>query len=170
LYEAVRLQAEAGNLADSSKDFTLIARYYQGYGVTWEMIAEREHSEEYYDRALIAYEAACHYYELAGNVRDLASTQNCIAFLFIQVGKLEEALDFSIRAIRNARTVADIGLLAECELTRAQACARIGRYDVALPLASGAAVTFKEKGYEPLLKDALETVERISAAMRAQDD
>jgi tetratricopeptide (TPR) repeat protein len=168
LYEAVRLQAEAGLLVEQCTDLTLIARNHQGDGITSEMIAEREPKlkEEYFDRALLSYEAASYYYEESGHQRDLASTQNCIAYLFVQLGKTDEALKYSERAINSARSVGDCGLIAECEHTQAQALLSAGRFAEAGALAARAADVFDRLGFVPLRDEALTTQMLAIARLR----
>ncbi|PYS52417.1 MAG: hypothetical protein DMF68_01525 [Acidobacteria bacterium] len=169
LYEALRLQTEAGHLASQSKDAHLLGNHFHGLGVTNEMIYEREGSEIYFDRALLAYTEACHYYEVSACTREYASTLNCIAYLFVRAERVEDALDYSVRAFDEARIVRDEGLIAECLLTRAQAFLLRKWYDTALTFASEARRIFQAKGFGLLRDDAHKTIEKILGAMREED-
>jgi tetratricopeptide (TPR) repeat protein len=168
LYNALQYQIEAGFLTGENTPPLYVGKSRKGLGITWEMIFEREQQDEHADRALMAYEDACVYFERAEAIRELASTKNCIAYLFIQLNKLDEALKYSGLAIQIAKPLDDDALIAQFEHTRAQAFLKSGCLDQALMIASHAASVLRAKKYQVALAEVLETIEKITARMREE--
>ena len=167
-YDAIQALTEAEFLIPSTSNQLLIGNHRHTFGVLWQTIAEHEGIEEYNGRAVRLYEEAGECYEQAGATRELASTKNCIAYLSIQIGNIEDALRYATLAIEAAKPLGDEPLIAQFEHTRAQALLRDGKLGEALVIASRAAETLRAHRYSGVLPEVLATIGKITAAMREE--
>src|SRR2546425_2736300 len=89
--EAMSFYNKAAPLLDRSEDHALKGAFHNEYGLVFRQLAAPENREDYLDRALMEYTAACFHFELAGNIRFLSRVENNLGYLLFTIGKYEEA-------------------------------------------------------------------------------
>jgi tetratricopeptide (TPR) repeat protein len=121
---ALLLLSLALPLAVQTEDCFLIGNVHNGFGVTYEEMAEKG-QPEYFEPALRALETAARYY-LQINHANLNCVENNIAFLLINTGRAPEAFERLDNVKRVFAELNEPARVAEADHTIAQAYAKIG--------------------------------------------
>jgi tetratricopeptide (TPR) repeat protein len=164
-YEALRIHTETHPLAELSHVPILRARFHNGLGITLEEIACRESLRDYFDRALIEYEAARYHAEEAGDTEFAGHIENNIALVYCQLGETAQAHEH----LAHARTYFQDKevKLAEIDETEAQVSMKeAGKEFETLTYALSACNAFIRHGEKRLLDDALPTLLKAIADYR----
>jgi CheY-like chemotaxis protein len=155
--EALSIYREVSPLIETTKDDALKGSYHTSFATLLNRVGIAEERTDYIDRALIEFAAASFHFEEAGNVRYCAQVEANLGFLFLTIGRLNEAHSHIARARELYFSLGDIGRVAQVDDTRARALLTEGRYQEAERYARGAVRTL-DKGDEcSLLVEALTT-------------
>ncbi len=157
LSDALRLHIEAAPLFDASNNNTIKGRFHNEYAQVLRKLSAAEHRTDYIDRALIEYEAASYYFELAGHRRYQACVENNIGYLFYTIKKFPEAHRHLDRAQALFTSLKDNVHTAQVDDTRARVLLAEGRISEAEKLVRSAVQTLEKGGEQCLLVEALTT-------------
>jgi CheY-like chemotaxis protein len=153
LNQALRHYNEAAPLLDQSQDHALkgalhneFARLFRRFGRT-----------ESIDRALIEYAAAGFHFEQAGNTRFQARVEHNLGFLFLTIGKYDEAHKHLDRAGHLFFQLNDIGMIAQVDETRARTLLAENRLQEAERFGRLAVKALEKGDQQALLAEALTT-------------
>ncbi len=146
---------QAASLLEQTEDDGIKGRYHSHRAVTLRNLGGKD--PEYLDRALIEYSAASFHFQSAGHVRYVASTENNIGFVLLQLQRYEEALAHLDSALKIFVSLKDLGVAAQVNETRAQVFLAQQRYAEAVRWASTAVRTFEKGDAQSLLAEALIT-------------
>jgi len=155
--EALRLLSESEILFECSSNHALKGKFHHEFGTVLKNKGLAEHREDYVDRALMQYTAASIEFEQAGHERFLAMVENNLAFLFVRLGKFEDAHQHLDRALSMATHLGDKGFRAQFEDTRARAFLGEGLLDQAEKVAGSAVRAFRAGDEQSNLAAALTT-------------
>jgi tetratricopeptide (TPR) repeat protein len=156
--EALSILEDAAQLFESGASRALQGRFHLERATFLKNLGEAEGKEELTDAALIEYEAAGYYFELAGNRRNIGLVENQIGFLLLEKGHLPEAHGHLDRARRSFVALGDSFCVAQVNETRARAFLKEGSYDEAVRAASEAAGVLDKGDTRALLAEALTTL------------
>jgi tetratricopeptide (TPR) repeat protein len=145
----------AASLLEQTEDDGIKGRYHSHRAVTLRNLGGKD--PEYLDRALIEYSAASFHFQSAGHIRYVASTENNIGFVLLQLQRYEEALAHLDSALKIFVSLKDLGVAAQVNETRAQVFLAQQRYAEAARWATTAVKTFEKGDALSLLAEALVT-------------
>jgi tetratricopeptide (TPR) repeat protein len=155
--EALRLHRAAAPLFEASRNHALKGKFHNVYAVVLKNLGLAEHRDDYLDRALIEFSAASFHFEQASHKRTQGVVENNLGFLFVHLGRFQDAHKHLSRARAVAVALKDQGLVAQFDDTRACAFIAEGRFSKAEKIA-GSAVQALQGGDElSLLATALTT-------------
>lgn len=157
LNEALGYYDKAAPLLEHSVDHALKGTFHNSFGLVLRRLAAGENREDYLDRALIEYAAAGFHFEQAGHTRFSARVENNLGYLFLTVGKYEEAQRHLDRARRMFLELQDTGTAAQVDETRARTLLAQGRDIEAERLVRSAVKTLEKGGEQSVLAEALTT-------------
>jgi CheY-like chemotaxis protein/tetratricopeptide (TPR) repeat protein len=162
--EALRIFGESESLLHQSVDHAVKGTYHNQLAVLFKKlsIAERD---DYVDRALIEYAAASFHFEQAGNIRYQASVENNLGFLFLTLGKFEQAHEHLRRSARLFRDLNDSVHLAQVDDTQARTLLAEGRVVEAERVIRSAVRTLEKGDEKALLAEALTTYGIVMARL-----
>jgi tetratricopeptide (TPR) repeat protein len=106
---------------------------------------------------LVEYSASIYYFEQAGNTRFLAMVENNVGYLFVRLGRFQEAHSHLDRVRSLFTALKDKGMVAQVDDTRARALIAQGLFAKAEKVASGAVKGLQEGDELSLLAGALTT-------------
>jgi tetratricopeptide (TPR) repeat protein len=152
LQEALSLLEEAAPLLDHVDDPAAVGRFHMQKALVLRNIGGSENI----DRALIENTAASINFEQANHRRYFARVENNIGFIFLELGRYEEALQHLDRALSTFIEIDDVGTAAQVNETRARVFLAQGQYVQAEKIAFTAASTFESGGEGSHLSEALE--------------
>jgi len=155
--DALRTHREAAPLFDASTNDRLKGKFHNEYAIVLKNFGLARNREDYVDQALIEYSAALFHVERAGNKRFRAMIENNIAYLFVQVGKSEEAIKHLDQARALFTALKDKGMVAQVDDTRARAFIARGSFTKAEAIARGAVQALKEGDELSKFAEALTT-------------
>lgn len=155
--DALRTHREAAPLFDASTNDRLKGKFHNEYAIVLKNFGLARNREDYVDQALIEYSAALFHVEKAGNKRFSAMIENNIAYLFVQVGKSEEAIQHLDQARALFSALKDKGMVAQVDDTRARAFIARGSFTKAEAIARGAVQVLKEGDELSKFAEALTT-------------
>src|SRR5437660_6600671 len=115
LHEAMRFYNEAAPLLDRSEDHALKGAFHNEYGLVFRQLAAPENREDYLDRALMEYTAACFHFELAGNIRFLSRVENNLGYLLFTIGRYQDAHNHLNRARNLFMELKDMSMIAQVD-------------------------------------------------------
>lgn len=120
--QALTIHLISSRLAETTEDFNLRAKFHNGLANTYQRLGKN-------DKALIEYEAARYYYQLAKSDRE-GTIENNIGFLLIEMNRPDESLPH----LENARRIfiADFAVVAQIDDTLADAHYGLGNIREAL--------------------------------------
>jgi tetratricopeptide (TPR) repeat protein len=155
--DALRLLTESATLFEKSSSPALKGRFHNELANVLNYLSVAEHRTDYVDRALVEYAAAGFHFEQANHVRNQAAVENNLGYLFVSLGKFEEAHVHLSRARRLFVRLKDTVHSAQVDETRARAYIAEGRYAEAEKLARLAANVLSKGGELALLSETLTT-------------
>jgi tetratricopeptide (TPR) repeat protein len=161
--EALRILSDAEPLFLLTTNHALRGKFHLEYATELKNLGLSERREDYIDRSLMQYTAASVELELAGHERYLALVENNLGFLFVHLGRFQEAHEHLDRALSMAHHLNDKGYRAQFEDTRARAFLGQGRLDQAEKVASSAVKGFREGDEQSNLSVALTTYATVLA-------
>jgi tetratricopeptide (TPR) repeat protein len=168
--EALRILSASEPLFELSSNHALRGKFHNEFGTVLKNLGLAERREDYIDRSLMQYTAASVELEQAGLDRGLASVENNLGFLFIHLGRFEEAHHHLERALAKSRQLNDRGLRAQVEDTRARAFIAQGLYDLGEKIASSAVRALRDGDEQVLLAEALITGATALAKLGRTDE
>jgi two-component system chemotaxis response regulator CheY len=157
LSDALRLLTEAAPLFDASGNHTIKGRFHNEFGAVLMLLSKAEHRGDYADRAFLEYTAASYHFEQAGNTRYHACVENNLGYLFLTIGKLQEAHQHLDRAQALFTSIKDDVHTAQVDDTRAKVLLAEGRTSDAEKLIRTAVQILDKGGEQSLLAEALTT-------------
>jgi tetratricopeptide (TPR) repeat protein len=163
--EALRFYDEATVLLEPTDNHALKGSLHLAYGLLFRKLAAPENREDYLDRALVEYTAACFHYEQIGNTRALARVENNLGFLFFTIGQYADAHMHLDRARTLYYELNHRGNAASADETRARTFLAQGKLADAERLVR-AAIRVLERGDEQaVLAEALTTYGIVKARL-----
>ena len=152
LDEALSLLEQASPLLEVLTNEAEIGRFHMQRAMVFRAMGGAENI----DRALIENTAARVHFELANHRRFFARVENNIGFIFLELGRYEEALEHLDSARATFVEIGDVGTAAQVNETRARVFLAQGRYPEAEKIAFSAASVLESGGEYSLLAEALE--------------
>lgn len=152
LNEALSLLEEAAPLLDRVDDPAALGRFHMQKALVLRNIGGSENI----DRALIENTAASINFERANHRRYYAGVENNIGFIFLELGRYEEALQHLDLALSTLVEIGAVGIAAQVNETRARVFLKQGKYVQAEKIAFTAASTLESGGESTHLAEALE--------------
>lgn len=152
LDEALSLLERAAPLLEVMRDEAEIGRFHMQRAMVFRGMGGAENI----DRALIENTAARIHFEQANHRRYFARVENNIGFIFLELGRYEEALEHLESARATFLDIGDVGTAAQVNETRARVFLGQGRYPEAEKIAFSAASVLESGGEYSLLAEALE--------------
>lgn len=157
LVDAQHIFNEALPLVQESADHALRGTFHNLYAVLFKRLAEAEHRNDYFDKALIEYAAASFHFEQAGHIRFQACVDINVGFILSILGRFAEAHVHLDRARDLFFSIDDSVHLAQVNDTRARAMLSEGRTVEAERFARSAVKTLEKGDERALLAEALTT-------------
>jgi tetratricopeptide (TPR) repeat protein len=155
--EALRLHREAAPLFEVCRSNVLRGKFHSAYGLVLKNLGLTEHRSDYLDRALIEFSAASFYLEQGNYKRFQGIVENNLGFLFVHLGRFQDAHEHLGRSRAVAVALKDQGLVAQFDDTRAQAFIAQGQYSKAAKIAQSSVKTLEGGDQLSTLAEALTT-------------
>lgn len=155
--EALRLHREAAPLFEVSRNHALKGKFHNEYALVLKNLGLAEHRDDYLDRALIEFSAASFHFEQASHKRFQGVVENNLGFLFVQLGRFQDAQEHLSRARAVAEALKDQGLVAQFADTRARAFIAQGQFSRAETIARSSVKALEEGDQLSMLAEALTT-------------
>jgi tetratricopeptide (TPR) repeat protein len=152
LEQALALLGEAAPLLDHVDDPAALGRFHMQNA----LVLRNMGGSENIDRALIENTAASINFERANHRRYFAGVENNIGFIYLELGRYEEALQHLDRALSTFIEIDAVGTAAQVNETRARVFLAQGQYVQAEKIAFTAASTLESGGESTHLAEALE--------------
>ncbi len=164
-HDALRIHREAASLFNESSNHALRGKFHNEFATVLKDLGLAERREDYIDQALVEYAAASFHFEKAGHKRFLAAVENNLGFLFLSLGRFDEAHEHLDHARSLFADLKDKGMVAQVDDTRARAFIGQGRFAEAESVARGAVRVLEEGDQLSLLAEALTTHGRALAKL-----
>ncbi|MDQ3472854.1 MAG: hypothetical protein M3447_03860, partial [Acidobacteriota bacterium] len=155
--DALQIHKSALPLFEKSSNHALRGKFHNEFAIVLKTIGLAEHREDYIDRALVEYAAAGFHFEEAGHQRYLGVVENNLGFLFVHLGRYQDAHEHLGRARAVAVSLKDQGLIAQFDDSRAKAFLGEQRYAEAEALSRASVRSLEQGGEQYLLAEALIT-------------
>jgi len=155
--EALRLHREAAPLFEVSRNHALKGKFHNAYALVLKNLGLAEHRDDYIDHALIEFSAACFHFEQANHKRFQGVVENNLGFLFVHLGRFQNAHEHLNRARAVAVGLKDQGLVAQFDDTRARAFIAQGQFSKAETIARSSVKTLEGGDQLSMLAEALTT-------------
>ena len=168
--DALRIHTEAAPLFEKSRNHALRGKFHNEFATVLKNIGLAERREDYIDRALVEYAAASFHFEEAGHQRFLGVVENNLGFLFVHLGRYEDAHDHLSRARAAAVALKDKGLVAQFDDSRAKAFLGEGRNAEAESLARACVRSLDQGGEQSLLAGSLITLGTALARLKRNEE
>lgn len=156
--DALRIHTDAAPLFAESGNHALRGKFHNEFATVLKNIGLAERREDYIDRALVEYAAASFHFEEAGHQRFLGVVENNLGFLYVHLGRFEDAHQHLGRARSAAVALKDHGLVAQFDDSRAKAFLGEGRYTEAETIARASVRSLEQGGEQSLLAGVLITL------------
>lgn len=157
LNEALRFYNQVVPLLEKSTDHALKGAFHSQFALLYRKLGTGEPHNDYTDLALIEFAAAGFHFGQAGHARYGACTENNLAFLFLTIGKFDEAHEHLNRARSLLFGINDFVNVARVDDTRARTLLAEGRLREAERFARSAVNTLEKGDEQALLAEALTT-------------
>jgi CheY-like chemotaxis protein/tetratricopeptide (TPR) repeat protein len=157
LVDARHIFNEALPFVEQSADQALHGTFHNLFAILFKRLAEAEHRNDYFDKALIEYAAASFHFEQAGHIRFQGCVDINVGFVLSILGRFAEAHVHLNRARDIFLSIDDSVHLAQVNDTRARALLSEGRTVEAERRARSAVKTLEKGDERALLAEALTT-------------
>ena len=151
--EALKQLSQVAPLLEQIDDHATHGRYHMQRALAFKRLGGQENL----DRALIENAAASFHLEQAGHTRYVARVQNNIAFILIEFGRYDEALEHLNNARQVLLELKDMGSIAQVHETRARLFLAQQKYAEVADEADAAVQILQDGDEHPLLAQALTT-------------
>ena len=168
--DALRIHTDAAPLFEKSRNHALRGKFHNEFATVLKNIGLAERREDYIDRALVEYAAASFHFEEAGHQRFLGVVENNLGFLFVHLGRYDDAHDHLSRARTAAVALKDKGLVAQFDDSRAKAFLGEGRNAEAESLARACVRSLGQGGEQSLLAGSLITLGTALARLERNEE
>ena len=155
--DALQIHQSAAPLFEKSSNHALRGKFHNEFATVLKNIGLAEHREDFIDRALVEYAAASFHFEEAGHQRFRGVVENNLGFLFVHLGRFQDAHEHLGRARAAAVALKDQGLVAQFDDSRAKAFLGEKRYAEAEALSRACVRSLEQGGEQSLLAGALIT-------------
>ena len=155
--EALRLHRQAAPLFEASSNDSLKGKFHNVYGLVLKNLGFAEHRDDYIDQALIEFSAASFHLEQANHKRFQAVVENNLGFLFVHLGRFQDAHKHLNRARAVAVALKDEGLVAQFDDSRARAFIAEGQFSTAEAIARSSVKALEQGDQLSMLAEALTT-------------
>jgi tetratricopeptide (TPR) repeat protein len=155
--EALRLHREVAPLFEVSSNHALKGKFHNAFALVLKNLALAENRDDYLDSALIEFSAASFHFEQASHKRFQGVVENNLGFLFVHLGRFEDAHEHLTRARAVAVDLKDQGLVAQFDDTRARAFIAQGQYSRAETIARNSVKALEGGDQSSMLAEALTT-------------
>ncbi|MDQ5845337.1 MAG: hypothetical protein M3539_08580 [Acidobacteriota bacterium] len=155
--DALKTHRAAAPLFQASDNVALKAKFHNEYATCLKNVGLARNSTDLIDQALVEYAASIYYFEQAGNTRFLAMVENNVGYLFVRIGRFQEAHGHLDRVRSLFTSLNDKGMVAQVDDTRARALIAQGLFTKAEKVAAGAVKGLQEGDELSLLAAALTT-------------
>ena len=155
--DALRLHREAAPLFETSRNHALKGKFHNAYALVLKNLGLSEHRDDYIDRALIEFSAASFHFEQANHKRFQGVVENNLGFLFVRLGRFQDAHEHLSRGRAVALASKDQGLVAQCDDTRARAFIAQGQFSKAEAIARSSVKALEGGDQLSMLAEALTT-------------
>lgn len=156
--DSLRIHTDAAPLFEESSNHALRGKFHNEFATLLKNIGLAENREDYIDRALVEYAAASFHLEEAGHERFLGVVENNLGFLYVRLGRFEDAHQHLGRARAAAVALKDQGLVAQFDDSRAKAFLGEGRYSEAETIARASMRSLEQGGEQTVLAGVLITL------------
>jgi CheY-like chemotaxis protein len=163
LNEALRFYNEAAPLLEMSKDDALKGAFHSQLALLYRKLGTEEPHNDYTDLALIEFAAASFHFEQAGHTRYSGCTKNNLAYLYLTIGKFDEAHEHLNHARSLLVGINDSVDVARVDDTRARTFLAEGRLREAERYARSAVKALDKGDEQALLAEALTTYGIVQA-------
>lgn len=164
-HDALRIHRDAATLFNESSNHALRGKFHNEFATVLKDLGVAERREEYIDQALVEYAAASFHAEQAGNTRFLGLVKNNVGFLYVSLGRFNEAHEQLDQARTLFEGLKDRGMVAQLDDTRARAFIDQGLYAEAEAVAARSVRVLEEGDELSLLAEALTTHGRALAKL-----
>jgi tetratricopeptide (TPR) repeat protein len=155
--EALRLFRESAHIFEGSSNHVLRGKFHNEYASLLQVLGLPGKREDFIDQALVEYAAASFHAEQAGNKRFLASIENNVGYLFVQLERFRDAQKHLDRARSLFTGLKDEGMVAQVDDTRARALLGEGQFAQAETVAAAAVKILRRGDERSILAAALTT-------------
>ncbi|HKP45640.1 MAG TPA: helix-turn-helix domain-containing protein [Pyrinomonadaceae bacterium] len=155
--DALKTHREAAPLFELSTNDNLRGKFHNEYATVLKNYGLATNREDYIDQSLLEFSAALFHVERAGNKRFQAITENNLGYLFVRLGRYQEATEHLDRARSLFLGLKDQGRVAQVDDTRARALLARGSVSMAETVARSAVHALKDGDEPVLLSGALTT-------------
>lgn len=155
--EALRLHRQAAPLFEASRNHALRGKFHNSYALVLRNLGQAERRQDYIDTALIEYAAASFHFEQARHKRFQGVVENNLGFLFVELGRFQDAHAHLSRARAVAVALKDQGLVAQFDDTRARAFIAEGQFSKAETIARSSVKALERGDQLSMLAEALTT-------------
>ncbi|MGI9066354.1 MAG: helix-turn-helix domain-containing protein [Pyrinomonadaceae bacterium] len=155
--DALQIHRQAAPLFELSSNHTLKGKFHNEYALVLKNLGLAEHRDDYIDRALIEFSAASFHFEQARHERFQSVVENNLGFLFVHLGRFQDAHKHLSRARAVAVALKDQGLVAQFDDTRARAFIAQGQFSKADTIARSSVKALEDGDQLSMLAEALTT-------------
>jgi len=155
--DASKILTDNAQLFGKVNNHAIIGAYHNQVAMVLRKLATPQNRNDYFQRAIQAYEQADIHFKLAHNIVFRANVKNNVGFLLYKLSRFKEAHGYLEEARRLAVSIRNKVQTAEIDDTRAQILIAEGRLEEAEAVASHAVKVLAKSGQQCLLSDALIT-------------
>ena len=155
--DASKILSDNSPLFSKINNHAIIGAYHNQVAMVFRKLATPENRNDYFRRAIHAYEEADAHFKLAHNTVFRANVKNNVGFLMYKLSRFKEAHVYLDEARRLAGSIRNRIQAAEIDDTRAQVFIAEGRLKEAEAVAGHAVRVLGKSGQHCLLADALIT-------------
>lgn len=155
--DALKILSENAPLFNKIHNHAIIGAYHNQIAMVLRRLATPENRNDYFQRAIHAYEKADAHFKLAHNIVFRANVKNNVGFMLYKLSRFKEAHAYLEEGRRLAVSIRNRVQAAEIDDTRAQVLIAEGRFKEAEAVANYAVKVLGKSGQHCLLADALIT-------------
>jgi tetratricopeptide (TPR) repeat protein len=154
---ALEILTDNASLFEKATNHTTRGNYHNELAIVLRHLATSEKRNDYFQRAIIEYQAADHYFQLAKNKVFQANVKNNLGFLLYKLSRFKDAHKYLDEARRLAVSIKNKVQIAEIDESRAQVLIAQRKFKEAEAVMRSAVRVLEKSGHQCLLADALVT-------------